>query len=158
MADSPTFYDYKQFATDLSAFTKLNIENINIIKFTGGEPFLHPQLFEMFAFARELFPAIPMECYTNGSLLVKMPIEKLEMLKLLEIVPVITEYPPLESKLNDFYAVADELGLKYNVIFAENTKIFSKRPLNFINQRPSIYTQAARDTNAPVCSSGLEII
>lgn len=142
---SPEFYAYQQFAEDIRHFKELNFERINVIKFTGGEPFLHRDLFEMFSTARALFPDTPIECYTNGSLLNTLTDEQLQRLKQLEVVPVITEYPPLESKMNDFYERANEAGLKYHVIFSENQKYFSKRPLGFEKCTPTyIYAACPR--------------
>lgn len=139
---SPEFYEYRQFAEDMHRFKELHFERVNVIKFTGGEPFLHRDLFEMFSTARALFPGTPIECYTNGSLLNNLTDESLLLLKQLEVVPVITEYPPLVSKMNDFYKRANEAGIKYHVIFSENQKYFSKRPLGFEKCTPT-YMYAA---------------
>ncbi len=132
----PDFYDYAQFEADLHAFRELGMPRINVLKFTGGEPFLHENLFEMFAHARKLFPKLPLECYTNGALLADMSDERLRLLDALGVVPVITEYPPLLGRLDAFYKRADALGLQYNVIYAKDQKYFSKRPLSLVKSAP----------------------
>jgi hypothetical protein len=114
----------------------MDFERINVIKFTGGEPFLHKDLFEMFTLTRELFTGIPIECYTNGSLLGNLTDNQWKLLAQLEVMPVITEYPPLISKLGELYEKLDEIGLNYKVIFSENQKYFSKRPINFEKSTP----------------------
>jgi organic radical activating enzyme len=136
LSNSPSFYDFDLFKKDLTAFKNLEFERINVLKLTGGEPFLHPQIFEMAAFTRSLFPDMLIEIYTNGSLLPRLSEIKLKELSDLKIKLVITEYPPLKNKINDFYEIADNIDINYTIITYENQKLFSKRPLDFTKSTP----------------------
>ena len=131
-----TDYDFDVFKRDIEQLYHIGLRVVSCIKFTGGEPFLHPQLFDMFAVARLYFPQVPIECYTNGTLLSKISADQLNLLKSLNITLTITEYPLKSLRLKHFYKTADNYNINYNVIFSDTHKMFSKRPLNFDKQTP----------------------
>lgn len=129
--NQPDHYGVGQFREDLENFKTLGFNTINMVKFTGGEPFLHPQLFDLLACGRELYPDTVIECYTNGLKLANMKEDELKHLKDSGVNIVITEYPLSNLRLDSFYELADKIGLGYNIIGSEGIKFFSKRPLNF---------------------------
>lgn len=133
---APDYYDFKQFKKDIVRMSMLKLTSIAVLKFTGGEPFLHPQLFDMFASARSVFPDIQIECYTNGLLLKSLKDDMLLRLRELKITLIITEYPVENLDLNEVYKRADIFGVSYSVIYSEGKKFFSKRPLNFEKKTP----------------------
>ncbi len=132
----PDYYDVNQFKQDIIQIKKLNLTNINVMKFTGAEALLHPQILALFKITREIFPQVDFECYTNGLVLVNMSNEDLQLLKELRVVLVITEYPLDKLNLTNVYKRLDKIGVIYNVIFSEGQKYFSKRPLNFEKNTP----------------------
>jgi hypothetical protein len=132
----PDYYTADAFRTDLEQFRELKLEKVNMLKFTGGEPTLHPQLFDMFEVGRGLFPDAVIECYTNGLLLNNLPEREIRRLSELRVHFVITEYPLSNLKLERFYAAAAQNALSWNVIYSEDQKFFSKRPLDFTKQTP----------------------
>ncbi len=132
----PDYYKVEQFEKDMLSLKKIGLKSISVLKFTGGEPFLNPQLFEMFAYARKVFSGIPFECYTNGLLLKKLSEENLKQLMQLNVALVITEYPVKNLNLKGIYERLDRIGVSYCVIYSEEQKYFSKRPLNFDKSTP----------------------
>jgi hypothetical protein len=131
-----TDYGPDEFKRDIQRLRDLRLPRVTCLKFTGGEPFLHPALLEMFAAAREYFPQTPFECYTNGLIVSGMSEDELLALKDLEVTLTITEYPVKGLDLRGFYERADNVGLNYNVIFSEKRKLFSKRPLDLTKSVP----------------------
>lgn len=123
-------YEFEEFEKDLKQIKGLEIPKINYLNFTGGEPFLHPRLLEMFACARELFPEMPMNCYTNGLRINIVSDEYLQRIRDLRVTLIITEYPVKGLDLSKAYGRLDSIGVTYNVIYSEEQKYFSKRPLN----------------------------
>ena len=134
--NQPEFYNVGQFLSDLEQFKKMGVHSLSMLKFTGGEPFLHPQLLELLQCGRKVYPDTVIECYTNGLMLGSLEKNKIERLKELNINLVITEYPLLKLSLDSFYTYADKIGLSYNIIVSEGAKYFSKRPLNFNKSTP----------------------
>lgn len=137
MCKMETDYGINEFSKDIYRLKELGLPTLKCIKFTGGEPFLHPDLFDMFATARSLFPNTPFECYTNGLIISKIDEEKLAKIKELGVILTITEYPVEGLNLEGFYQRADRTGLDYNIIFAEEQKFFSKRPLDLEKKTPA---------------------
>ena len=144
----PDFYGPEQFEKDISKLRGLKLKTISVLKFTGGEPFLHPQIFRMFACARKYFPNIPIECYTNGLAVKGMEDDRLKELAELAITLVITEYPLKNMDLKSLYEKLDRNAVSYCVIYSEGQKYFSKRPLNFTKTpKPHLFSQCPN----PLC-------
>lgn len=141
----PDLYESEQFEKDISKLRGLKLERISVLKFTGGEPFLHPQIFRMFACARKYFPNTPIECYTNGLAVKGMEDDRLKELADLAITLVITEYPLKNLNLKSLYEKLDRNSVSYCVIYSEGQKYFSKRPLNFTKTtKPHLFSQCPR--------------
>ena len=134
--NQPDYYIPEDFKKDLDMFKKSGFERLNVLKFTGGEPFRHKELIELFRIGREMYPDTTIECYTNGIIPSSLDSEMLKEITALDVEFVVTEYPLGSLDLTSFYERADKAGLKYNVIFSENIKYFSKRPLNFDRGTP----------------------
>ncbi len=131
-----SFYDVNQFKKDIGRVCIMDFETISILKFTGGEAFLHPDIFTFFSIAREYYPTIPIECYTNGSTLLRFSADKLDFLSKNKIVPVITEYPVDRIDYSTLYKKLNEARVDYEVIYSEKQKYFSKRPINLSRNTP----------------------
>ena len=132
----PDFYTFDNFKNDLKEFKSLGFDHLNVLKFTGGEPFLHKKLLNLFEAGREIYPDTTIECYTNGVIPTRLSDEDIKRIADLNVNLVITEYPLTNLRLEKFYETADKAGLKYNIIFSEGIKYFSKRPLNFDRSTP----------------------
>jgi organic radical activating enzyme len=130
-SESVYFYDVEKFRKDLTLFKNKCFNTLSILKFTGGEPFLHQNLLDLLSCGRELYPNTIIECYTNGLKLVNADLKTLKQLKELNIQLVITEYPLSNLNLKKFLNTANSIGLQYNIIEAGEDKYFSKRPLDF---------------------------
>lgn len=126
----PEFYTYEEYEKDIHQLLKLDL-HLNYVCFTGGEPLLNPDLFQIFRITRLLYPSITIRCFTNGVLLAKFTTEQLKKLIEFNVEMVITKYPIKGLNLANFYQKADELGVKYNVIYFGEKKIFSTPKIDF---------------------------
>lgn len=127
---TPEKYELEEFIRDIKQLRDLRLPTLRFFNFTGGEPFKHPQLLELFAEARRCFPEQHMNCYTNGLLLAASSDEYLKRFKDLDITLTITEYPLPGLSLQNSYRRLDAIGVGYSVIYCDGQKFFSKRPLN----------------------------
>lgn len=128
-------YPFEQFADDIVRFESLSAP-INVLKFTGGEPFLHPQIFDFFSKAREVYPETKIECYTNGLLLSALTESQLKKLAELKIMITITEYPLPNVDHSSVYDLLAAHDVEFNIIEKEENKYFSKRPLKLDKSVP----------------------
>lgn len=67
----PWFEDIEDFIRDFGKLAEITGSQIGIIRLMGGEPLLHPNLYEFLISCRELFPRTHIELVTNGLLLPK---------------------------------------------------------------------------------------
>lgn len=125
------YYELAAYIKDIERVAEMRLQRINQIKFTGAEAMLHPDILEMIEYTRTIFPKIEIEVYTNGLFLNNYSKEKLKKLDQLNVRLVVTEYPLPNLDLQEAYAKLDECKVKYNVIYADEQKYFSKRPLRF---------------------------
>jgi len=119
----PDFYKYSEFEKDIEQLKKLNLP-LKALQFSGGEPLLHPNLFDVFKKARELFPDIVLRCLTNGTLLDRLNDEQMETLVELDVVMSITKYPIGNKAVESFCLNADKIGAKYNIVDYGESKVF----------------------------------
>ena len=131
----PDYYEYTQYVNDMEQIKNLGLE-IRRINISGGEPYLHPNLFEIFKITRKLFPLLEIRCYTNGMLLSKLHESQLKQLVDLDIITIITEYPLTVNINQSFYPKADAIGLKYSVVSFEKSKAFISVKLDSSNLSP----------------------
>lgn len=138
---SPNYYEYNEIVKDLTQIAKMAIY-VKEIHFSGGEPYLHPNLFEIFRATRKLFSNTPIKCLTNGLLLSRLTGKQIEQLVEFEIIHSITVYPKFQKAVQEFIKKADRAGLKYILNTYEDTKLFTLYKLdpdekapkyNFIN-------------------------
>lgn len=135
----PEYYSYEQLVKDVERLRKLGVL-IHRMNFSGGEPFLHPQIMDMFRLVRSEFSDIPTTCFTNGTLLSELPDAELQELVSTEVELAITEYPFSSSKYHQslqlFYDKASKLGLKTQLIIDSKNKHFYKHPYNLQGNEP----------------------
>jgi len=123
------FYEYEKCVKDIEQIKKLNLP-LHHFNFTGGEPFLHPHLFDILKTTRRLFPNVKMQIFTNGTLLNRLRDEQLKELIEFDIITVVTEYPTVINAAKTFYSKADEMGIKYSIIYYDETKKFTDEKMN----------------------------
>lgn len=129
------FYEIDCFMNDITRIKEIGLK-LNEIKFTGAEAMLHPQIVEMLTYTRDIFPHMQIQVYTNGLFVKNCEEEKLKKLGKLDIQLVVTEYPLPNLNLKKSYEKLKRCGVPYCVIFAEEQKYFSKRPLRFEGDVP----------------------
>jgi len=129
------YYEKGECEKDIKKLEQLTLAPSRI-SISGGEPFLHPDLLDIIIITRNSFPEIPIYCCTNGSLLDKLKNEQLKLLIDLDVTLIITEYPPVVDKLNDFYLKADNMGIKYECLTYENQKLFNDSKFNLYATAP----------------------
>ena len=132
----PDFYELDCFKSDLKMIHDKGFKRINCLKFTGAEAVLHPDILAMLMYARELFPKIIMQMYTNGLFIKNCSLQMLSILEQTGTELIITEYPIDGLDLADSYKKLDQSGIKYSVIYSDEQKYFSKRPLDFNKSTP----------------------
>lgn len=128
------FYDYDDFVNDMKQLANMDLP-VKYFNLTGGEPYLHPDLFKIFRMSRELYPDALFKCYTNGSLLKRLSDRQLKELIELDIITVITVYPPFADAVDAFCHVADDMGVKYSII-RDECKMFLSQKLNISGSAP----------------------
>lgn len=128
---TPDFYEPEMFKQDMKRIKELAFHSLRAFEFTGAEAMLHPDIMEMLSYARELFPDIRLQLYSNGVFFLKCGVDILEQLSKLKVIVTITEYPLEALRIKDVYKRFDEYNVDYFVIYAEGQKYFSKRPLHF---------------------------
>lgn len=132
----PDFYEVELFKKDINRIAEIGLDVIQELKFTGAEAMLHPDILEMLSYTRSIFPKIKIQVYTNGLFIKNYEGEKLKKLSELNIILVVTEYPLPNLCLKNSYDRLNEFGISYFVIYAEEQKYFSKRPLRFEKDVP----------------------
>jgi MoaA/NifB/PqqE/SkfB family radical SAM enzyme len=117
------FIDVKIFEQDCVCLSRLGKENIEQIKMFGGEPLLHPQLYELMSIARKYFDNSDINILTNGILLLKQTDQFWQSCKKNNVKIVITKYP---IQIN-FRAIEQKIK-KHNVNFEyyDNRRITKK--------------------------------
>lgn len=120
----PDVYEYEELKRDFTQVRKMGLQ-VETVNFSGGEPLLHPDLFRVFRFTRELLPDVQIKCCTNGILLRQFSDEQLEELCGLNVITQITVYPPCRNDVDAFCKKADELGLKYTLGDYEESRLFT---------------------------------
>jgi len=123
------FLSLTQLEKDLKAFTKLLQGKFGGFKIAGGEPLSHPNIIEIIKMCRLFIGDKPLQLYTNGILLNKMPDKFYECLKSQAVEIHIGNYLNLSDNANKHLAKFDELGIKA-VFSRKGQSDFIKVPLN----------------------------
>lgn len=131
----PDFYKYEDLEKDIKQIKSLGLK-INSIRFTGGEPYLHPELFSIFKLLRMSFPSTELICVTNGMLLDKLSDAEIHELVGMDIINKITVYPPLRKQVNSFCLKAESNNAKYIRINLDETKNFTLRRFSLSKSAP----------------------
>ena len=103
---------------DLMRMAEL-FEDIPWIRILGGEPLLHPELAEVVACVRELFPDTEIDVCTNGLLIPRIGGHILQAFKNQHITVHISGYEPTYEILDTITARLDEYRLEYTVLKRE---------------------------------------
>ena len=123
------YYEHNELTKDLEQVKELGLP-VKEFHFTGGEPYLHPDLFEIFKTTRKLFPDAIIKCITNGTLLNQLSEKQLSELVALRVINQITIYPGCSRDVESFCEKADNLGLDCNMITYEEKKWFTSFKLD----------------------------
>lgn len=128
-------YDYIQLESDFKQLKCLDLK-IKTISFSGGEPYLHPNLFKILKSIRMLYPSAVIEIVTNGTLLKRLSKGQIDELVGLDILNRITMYPALRGEVEPFCRTADSAGIKYSIVDYEDTKYFTQFKLDMDESAP----------------------
>jgi len=117
------YYEYTKLVKDFMQLQKLKLQ-VKTISLSGGEPYLHPRLFDILKITREIFPDAAIKCITNGTMLSRLNETQLKELHGLDVINQITVYPTCREIIEPFLQKADKYNLKYNIINYDETKHF----------------------------------
>jgi MoaA/NifB/PqqE/SkfB family radical SAM enzyme len=112
------FLDVENFENDCKRLGELSDGELQMFKFSGGEPLLHPQLADLFDIAKKYLPKTRLICITNGTLLAKQNEKFWKNCAKNDIVISISIYPE-----NQYFDKIKEWGKKYGVKFSINKKM-----------------------------------
>ncbi|MDR0920708.1 MAG: 4Fe-4S cluster-binding domain-containing protein [Oscillospiraceae bacterium] len=142
LAKKTDIYEFDQIKKDLNHFKSLGIEKINRVFVSGGEPTLHPNLFEVLSFIRQLYPQSIIELVTNGIELYKYDDSKWKKLKALDITLSMSDYN-IGNIFPENIKKSESFGIKYNTMTqkenertATNKKEFVKWQINLDKASP----------------------
>lgn len=101
------------------------------IRILGGEPLMHPDLFEVLKETRDAFPHSEVDLCTNGLLVPKMDDMSLKLLKDLQITIHVSGYPPTEKIETQINERLSELDLPYTYLRRpEFFKFYTLEPIH----------------------------
>jgi len=122
----PTFYDSEKLINDLTILKNKGL-NVGRLTFTGGEPLLHPDLYNIIKKTRLLFPDIPLNIFTNAKIFLKKR-GLIEVLKENRIEVLYSRY--VESDIN--YDKVEEVCKDNNILIYNIQTFDSKRKDKYI--------------------------
>lgn len=134
------FISLNEIEQIISTIKKNNI-SFDLIDLSGGEAFLHPQIFNILKIFRENFPNTAIQVYSNGLLISNFSLKKLLLLNQLNIQLEISIYPRKKyfNQYKKLIPILNKLNIKYN--FQNNHYLFNH--FNIINKnQPINKTQA----------------
>lgn len=113
------FEDIEDFKRDFGELAKKF--QVGTIRLMGGEPLLHPQVYDFLEVARQLFPASEIQLVTNGILISQQKEKLLEVCNRNKIKVCVSNYHlsfDLRQALHGFDLIRiDEKGNLYNISF-----------------------------------------
>jgi organic radical activating enzyme len=127
----PDYYRYDEYYKDIEQMKSLGV-HLNFVNFTGGEPFLNPDLFDILKVTRATFPGAIIQVFTNGTLLKNISDKDMKLLIELDVTTVITEYPVVKLDYRNIF----KEGQKYSVIYSDSKKIFSTPKIALTKEAP----------------------
>jgi hypothetical protein len=123
LAKATDIYTIDQIKKDLSYFKGLGIKKLSRIFVSGGEPLLHPHLFEVLTLCRELYKNSIIELVTNGIVLHKYNESQWQKLKELDITLSMSDYN-IGGVFPENLVSCRHYGVKYNTMTqSENTRM-----------------------------------
>ncbi len=148
---SPEFYNVEILKQDLNQLKSIVKDTNPIFTITGGEAFLHPDIFAIFKLAREVFSSGTIRCYTNGIIPLSLSRDELIMLKNYDIELFVTEYPVNGMSYKKLYDKLSEHSIKYVISKIEDNKIFYKRSY-YVDGNAEKYTYMNCQRYTGVCN------
>lgn len=114
LVDAEVIYSAGSIEKSLSHLSGIlpNIPNLSIL---GGEPLLHPELDRVLEITRECYPYAQINLATNGILVRKMPDSVCRALKDKKIKLILSIYPSLYDRIDEFIKFLREEGLAFSV-------------------------------------------
>ena len=89
---SPYYKDLDEYKIEFERLAEITNHYIQQIRIMGGEPFLHPQVYDFCKITRELFPNSSIALVSNGVLLHKLSDEQIEQFNKLKIELCVSDY------------------------------------------------------------------
>ena len=143
------FVDLEQLKRDMYRMGEIYEHEIGAITLLGGEPTLHPDLFEIIKFTREQFPHTELILLTNGVLLTKLEtsdngnmwkvLKKFNVHITVTVYPVNLDYFEIEKKAKE-YGIALKMSSDIHATEAtKRTKISDKHTMDLNGTVPKAY-------------------
>ncbi len=98
--------------------------HIKKVRIIGGEPFLNPDLNKFIDLVRTIYPWTDIRLITNGILIKTMTEELKETLRRNLVTLVITQYPPLTSKMDEIHTFLANDNIQHEI--TDVVKCFQK--------------------------------
>lgn len=143
IVDEPVFRDFNKFIRDIKQLKK-HINHIYKIRILGGEPFLHPQMYEFLEVFREIYPHSDIRVCTNGTMLSKLSNNDFEMLRKNQIGVDISVYPQFINDIGQIETRFMKEGIFLNI---EAHNFFYPVLLEVKNTAPCVELCDCNDTN-----------
>lgn len=114
LVDHSVFFSMDSFEKDLLYMKK----SLEVLKFRimGGEPLLNPNFENYVRIVRKMFPKSKLSIVTNGLLLDRVPMEKLQVLADCQCEIDISVYPIIQNKLQTIVTILEFIQLRYRLI------------------------------------------
>jgi organic radical activating enzyme len=127
----PDFYDEKQLFSEIEKIREIGLAKFKRIFISGGEPTLHPRLFEILLGIRRVFADSPVLLVTNGIILNKWPEKNWDKLREASIILSMTDYPELNIFESNVHK-AELHGVDYNRLSIKDNRKLSKEDRKFV--------------------------
>lgn len=108
----PGFVTSEEFERDIVTM-KSKIRNMSRFTFYGGEALLNPDLDNMIVVFKKLYPNVPVDIFSNGLLIAKIPEKLKEVILEYGVRFAITQYPPTIKMLPQIIEFLDNASIEY---------------------------------------------
>lgn len=139
LATKDDYMTLQEIQSDLTRLKEL-VPNIYKIRLLGGEPLLHPELFEILYAVRRVYPFADIRIVSNGLLISKMDNEIFRAIKENGISFDISMYPPTVKCWGNIKDILDKFGIDY-VCTEPITKFRRRMSLNYRNDIERSYKE-----------------
>ena len=129
------FAEVEEFKTSLSALSRL--QTVKAIRLMGGEPFLHPRLFDFVSVARDVLgDDSEVRVMTNGQLLRDGLASLITFAKRVNLVVEVTRYPAPAKNVDRELQLLTAAGVDVRVVNV-NVKTLRHHRLDVVNRWPT---------------------